>query len=179
MSDVNERFASDEVIYKGPVAEVHKVGLRMNDGEVVTRDLIHFSGAAVLVPVLDDGAIVFIRNYRFAVGEKLLELPAGMLEPGEDPRRCAERELAEETGYRAGSIDRLGAFYTTPGATDENMHIFLATGLVDGPQDLETHEEIDVEVIPAAEVREKIRTGQLHDGKTIGALCLYWLRNGA
>ena len=148
----------------------------MPDGNVVQRDFFHYDGAAVVLPVLDDGAIVLIRNYRFAVDEHLYELPAGMLEPPEDPAECAARELIEETGYRAGRIEKLGEFYTGPGTTDENMHAFLATDLTDGQQDLEVYEEIHVEVFPAARVREMVADGTIHDGKTIAALAYYWMR---
>jgi ADP-ribose pyrophosphatase len=173
---MGERFVTDEVIYKGRVAEVHKIGLRTGDGRVVTRDLVRFGGAVVVVPVLADGSIVMIRNYRFAVDEALCELPAGMLEPGEDPQHCAVRELTEETGYVPGRIEKLGEFFTAPGATDENMHAFFATDLADGSQNLEGDEEISVHVLPEAQVRGMIRRGDIHDGKTIAALHLYWLR---
>lgn len=176
---MSDRFEYDELVYDGAVAEVHHVGLRMPDGEVVSRDLIHYAGAAVILPVLPDGRIVLIRNYRFAVEERLWELPAGMLEEGEPPEACAARELIEETGYTAGRIEKLGAFYTGPGTTDENMHSFLATDLTDGKQDLERYEDIAVEIVPDETVREMVCSGEIHDGKTIATLALYWLGRGA
>ncbi len=175
---MGERFEYDELIFKGKVAEVHKVGLRMSDGNVVQRDLIHYDGATVVLPVLSDGRIVLIRNYRFAVDETLWELPAGMLEPAEDPEACAARELTEETGYTAGKLEKLGQFFTGPGTTDELMHSYLATDLTDGQQDLETYEEITVEVFSDADVQRMVRDGTIHDAKTITALTLYWLRKG-
>ncbi len=171
-----DRFAYDKLIYKGRVAELHNVGVVMPDGRVVPRDLVHFHGAAVVLPVLADGSIVLIRNYRFAVDEHLLELPAGMLDGEEAPEAGARRELAEETGYTAGRVEKLGAFFTGPGCTDENMHAFLATELSPGPQRLEHYEEIRVEVHSADEVRRMVADGRIHDGKTIAALGLYWLR---
>jgi len=175
---MNERFEYDELVYDGKVTKVHRVGLRTGDGEVVQRDLVCYGGAVVVLPVLPDGSIVLIRNYRFAVDERLWELPAGMLEEGEPPAACAARELAEETGYTAGSIRELGAFYTGPGTTDENMHAFLATELVAGRQNLERHEEITVQVLPAATVRDMVLSGEIHDGKTIATLALHWLGTG-
>jgi len=173
---MNDRFEYDELVYDGSIAKVHRVGLRMPDGKVVQRDLIHYAGAAVVLPILDDGSIVMIRNYRFAVSQTLLELPAGMLEEGEDPALCAARELAEETGYSAASMEKLGHFYPGPGTNDEVMHSFLATGLTDGRQALEDYEEITVETIPQQQARRMIADGRIHDGKTIATLALYWMR---
>jgi len=173
---MNDRFEYDELVFAGKIAEVHNVGVRMADGRVVRRDFIHYPGAVVVLPVLADGAMVLIRNYRFAVDEHLYELPAGVLERGEDPHKCAERELAEETGYAAGKIEKLGVFYTGPGTTDETMHSYLATALTDGPQALEEYEEITVEVLPAEKVRQMVLDGTIHDAKTIATLALYWLR---
>ncbi|MCY2929379.1 MAG: NUDIX hydrolase [Planctomycetota bacterium] len=168
-----------ELIYEGRVAKGYKVTLRMDGGLLVQRDLFCFGGAAVILPVLDDGSIVMIRNYRFAVEEHLLELPAGMLDPGEDPMEGARRELAEETGCTAGAMEKLGQYFTGPGSTDENMHAFLATGLTRGPQNLENYERITVEVYPDSDVRRMVADGTIHDGKTIAALGLYWLRKAS
>ncbi len=176
MACMQDRFDSCELLFDGKVAKGYRVGVRMPDGRVVQRDLIHYEGAAVVLPVRDDGRIVLIRNYRFAVDEQLWELPAGMLEPGEDPAECAARELAEETGYTAGRIEKLGAFFTGPGTTDELMHAYLATGLTDGRQNLETYEQISVEVRSEDQVRRMVAGGEIHDGKTIATLGLYWLR---
>ena len=175
---MEERFAYDELIFDGRIAKGHKVGVRMPDGQVVQRDLICYPGAAVVLPVLPDGSIVLIRNYRFAVNENLLELPCGMLEGGEGPADCAARELAEETGSKAGKIEKLGQFYTGPGTTDEVMYSFLALDLTDGQQNLETYEQITVEIFSGAEVRRMIADGTIHDGKTVATLALYWVKNG-
>lgn len=170
---------SRKLVYDGAVIKVYDVALRMSDGHVVPRDLIHYAGAAVILPVLDDGAIVMIRNYRFAVGEHLYELPAGMLDNGEAPEIAARRELAEETGYVAGSIQKLGAYCSSPGSSDEIMHAFLATQLRPGPQKLELHEQIKVEVLSDSKVRRMMLDGTIHDAKTLSALGLYWLRRGS
>ena len=172
---VDNRRVSDEVVYRGRVVEVRKVRLRMPDGAVVDRDLVHHNGAAVILPVLADGRIVLIRNYRFAVDGFLYEVPAGTLENGEDPLDCARRELTEETGYRAGKLEKLGSFAASPGVSDEIMHAYLATELSDGTQELELHEEIHVEVIAPEQVRRMLADGTIRDGKTIAILGLYWL----
>jgi len=178
IASMNERFASDELIYKGKVLEVHAVGVRMPDGKVVQRDLVRHPGAAVVLPVLQDGSIVLIRNYRFAAREHLYELPAGLLDDGEAPESCAARELTEETGYRAGKIERLGSFFSTPGSSDQLIHAYLATDLSDGRQSLEQYEQITVEVVSDAQVRRMIAEGVIHDGKTVATLGMYWLRKG-
>ena len=179
MPFMNRRIERKELIFDGRVATGYKVHLRTDDGALVERDFFHYDGAAVVLPVLDDGSIVLIRNYRFAVDEHLWELPAGMLEDDEHPAACAARELTEETGYTAGRIEPLGTFYTGPGTTDEAMHALLATELTAGEQNLEQYEQITVEVRREEEVRRMILDGELHDGKSIAALGLYWLRKGA
>jgi ADP-ribose pyrophosphatase len=176
---MDNRFAYDELVFDGRVAKVHKVGLRMADGRVVPRDLIRYAGAAVVLPVLEDGSIVLIRNYRFAVDEELLELPAGILEPPEPPAACAARELAEETGYAAGRIEELGRFFSGPGTCDEVMHAFVATELTPGEQNLEPGEQIKVHVAREADVRDMLLDGRIHDAKTIATLGLYLLTKGA
>ena len=163
-------------MYDGDVAKAYRVGVRMPDGKLVQRDFIRYAGAAVILPVLADGSIVLIENYRFAVEEHLLELPAGMLEPDEPPELCAARELTEETGYTAGRIEKLGWFYTGPGTCNETMHVFLATDLTEGEQALEVYERIEVRVTPVPDVRAMIADGRIHDAKTIAALSLYRLR---
>ena len=175
---MDDRFAYDELVFDGKVVKAHRVGLRMDDGEVRERDFLRYPGAAVVLPVLDDGSIVLIRNYRFAVEETLYELPAGLVEHGEAPIDCAARELAEETGYVAGRIEPLAWFYSGPGTADERMDTFLATELRDGRQNLEPYERITVEVVGEDAVRRMLADGTIHDAKTIAALGLYWLKEG-
>ena len=171
-----KRFERDELVFDGIIAKVHKVHLAMTDGRLVQRDYVHYPGAAIVVAVLGDGGIVLIRNWRFAVEQNLYELPAGCLEEGEDPYVCAVRELAEEAGYSAQRIEKLGGFYTGPGVSDEYIHAYLATGLTAGKQDLERYEDITVEVHSDQAVRKMVADGTIRDAKTISALALYWMR---
>ncbi len=136
-------------------------------------DIIVHPGAAVILPVLDDGRLVLIRNYRVAVGEELIELPAGTLEPGEAPATCVVRELAEETGYRAGQVTPLVSFYSSPGILTERMHTFVATQLTPGPMELDAGDEIEVTTLTLAEALSAVRAGRITDGKTILALLYY------
>jgi len=165
-------------VYECPIFSVEECGWAAVDGSSVARSVIRHPGAVLIVPVLEGDRLVMIRNYRVAVGEALWEFPAGTLEPGEPPIDTAARELAEETGYVAGSIEPLGRFYTSPGFTDELMHVFVARDLVSGPQQLEPHEEIEVSTHGRSDVDSMVHTGRLVDGKSIAALLL-WQRHAA
>ncbi len=140
---------------------------------MVRREMVIHPGAVLILPVLDDDRIVMIRNYRFAVGQELLELPAGTMEPPEPPIDCAARELEEETGYVASKLTPLASYVTCPGFCTELMHAFVATGLTKTEQKLEPTEQIRVEIIALDEALEMTAGGAIIDGKTIAALHLY------
>ena len=144
-----------------------------DDGQERTRDVIRHPGAVVLLPVLDDGRIVLIRNYRVSVGEWLIELPAGTVDPGEAPEATAHRELAEETGYRAASLEFLARFTASPGVVDEWLHLFLATGLQSGPTDLQADEDIQLHLVSWDEAMGLIQRGEIHDAKTMAGLLYF------
>jgi len=149
-------------------------------GKKKTREIIRHPGACVIVPLLDDGRVCLIRNWRIAVGKTLTELPAGTLEPNEPPHITAERELIEETGYRAAKIEFLHAFFLSPGILDEKMHLYLATGLTAGETALEEGEEIENWLVPWDEAIAKVFCGEIHDAKTIvGLLWVNHLRKNA
>ena len=174
----DQRFVAHELAFDGKTVKGYFVKLRMDDGRVVQRDYFHYTGSAVIVPILDDGRIVLIRNTRFAVQEDLLELPAGRIDDGESAEAAAGRELTEETGYVAGRLEKLGEFYSAPGNADENMPVYLAAELSEGRQELETYETITLEPHTDREIRRMIVSGEIHDAKTIAGLTLYWLRQG-
>ena len=175
---MSKRFESDKLIFRGRKAEVHDVTVKLPDGRVIARDFIHFRPAATIVPILNDGRMVLIRNYRFTVEDWLLELPAGAIDEGEAPAAGAARELLEETGYSAGEMELLGEFFLAPGSTDERMYSFAATGLTPGPQKLEAYEQIVVETFAPDEVKQMLADGRIRDGKTIATLALYWQKKG-
>jgi len=143
------------------------------DGIERAGQIICHPGAVAILPLVDDGRICLIRNHRYAVDEQLVEIPAGTLEPGEDPLRAAHRELAEETGYRARSMERLTTFYTSPGILDERMTLFLATGLTPGPMKLEPGEHLVAFLADWDEALEMIRDGRIRDAKTLAGLLYY------
>jgi len=139
----------------------------------VRRELVVHPGAVLILPILGDGHVVMIHNYRFAAGKELLELPAGTLEPPEAPIDCAARELQEETGYVASRIEAFCGFYTTPGFTDEYMHVFVATDLTRTAQQLDRTEQIRVEIMSFDDALQATVDGRIVDAKTIAALHIY------
>jgi len=145
----------------------------------MVKDVVRHPGAVTVIAERDDGQLVLVRNRRVAVGKSLLEFCAGKLERGEDPRHAALRELEEETGHAAGSLERVGEFFTSPGFTDERMHVYLARGLRPVPQRLEPAEEIEVVVMPRAELERAIARGEIEDGKTLGAYLLWSVGAGS
>lgn len=161
-----------ETVFTGRKFHVERRTFELG-GTPHVHDIIVHPGAAVILPVLDDGRVVLIHNYREAVGEELLELPAGTLDAGEAPVACAARELAEETGYRARRLEPLVSFYSTPGILTERMHVFVATELTPGPPALEAGEQIRLAPLPQAEALSAVRDGRISDGKTILALLYY------
>ena len=155
--------------YQGRRIEARSVPVDC-DGKTLQRDLVTHPGAVVVLPVLDDGRVVLIRNHRFAVGETLWEAPAGTLEAGEEPLEAAKRELEEETGYCARSVKPLFQCYASPGYCNELFHIFLAKDLQKKEQMLEEGEEITVHVLDLGEVEALLRRGEIRDAKTLVAV---------
>jgi ADP-ribose pyrophosphatase len=142
-------------------------------GKQKSREVIRHPGACVIVPLLDDGRVCLIRNWRVAVNQTLIELPAGTLEPPEPAEKTAERELIEETGYRAKKLELLHAFYLSPGILDEKMHLYVASGLTEGESAREEGEEIENLLVPWDEAIAMIFRREIQDAKTIVALL--WL----
>ncbi len=158
-------------IYDGRIVHLGLETAQLPNGRTVELEIIRHPGAAAVVPWHDDNTITLVHQYRHAGGGMHHEVPAGVLETGEDPQECAARELAEEAQL-GGTLTRLGAIHTTPGFTDELIHLFLATDLrvVDGQPDPD--ECLDVVRLPVDEVLAMIRRGEITDAKTICALHL-------
>jgi len=143
------------------------------DGVEHVHEVVRHPGAVVILPLLDDGRLCLLRNYRVAVDQTLIELPAGTLEPNEDPLETARRELTEETGYRAGRIEHLLTFCMSPGILDEQMHFYVADALQPGPTALEAGEDIQTLLCTWSEAIEMARRGDIRDAKTLVALLYY------
>jgi ADP-ribose pyrophosphatase len=153
-----------------------RVVLTRQEGPGMTvheREVVRHPGAVVILPLLDDGRVCLIRNRRISVDQELIELPAGTLEPGEDPQLAAARELHEETGYRADSLSRLHAFYLSPGILDEKIHLFVAHGLRAGETRLEPGEEIENLLVPWSDAMEMAMDGRIQDAKSLVGLLYY------
>ena len=162
-------------IYAGRVVRLDVDTVRFPDGSTGQLELIRHPGAAAIVPCASDppGAdptILLIRQYRYATGGQLWEIPAGTLDPGEEPEACARRELLEETGVTAARLERLTSIWTTPGFTTEVIHLYLATGLTAGEPSRERDEFIEVVPQPLSRVLELIRDGVIVDAKTVVAI---------
>src|ERR1700722_11792172 len=159
-------------IYTGRVVNLDLDQVRYPDGSVGELEIIRHPGASAIVPFLsdprgDDPQILLIKQYRYAVDGYLYEVPAGRLEPGELPADCARRELREETGCEAEAITPLLSLYTTPGFTDELIHLFVATGITRGTKRTEADEFLTVETMSLSRALEMIRAGEIRDAKTV------------
>jgi len=168
-------WLSSRVIHDGRVVHLSVDRVRFPDGREGDLELIRHRGASAVVPVLGelqdpDPSVVLIRQYRYAAGGYLYEIPAGIPEDGEDWESCARRELEEETGFRGRHFQPLNHLFTTPGFTNEVIHFFLATGLDAGEVQRDQDEYIEVVQRPFSQVLELIEKGELRDGKSVAAL---------
>ena len=164
-----ERLGTRE-IYRGRTFDVDVDRVRLPNGRELDMELVHHRGAAAVVPVLDDGTVLLVRQYRYASGGWLLEIPAGKLDHGEAPEACARRETEEETGYRPARLEPLGWIWTSPGFADEKIWLYLATGLEPTQQTLEHDEVLSLERMPLKEAVDKAARGEIHDAKSVCAL---------
>lgn len=164
-----------EIVYEGKVFGVRRDEVIEPSGVRTTREMVTHPGSVVILPVLPDGRILLIRQYRHAARQYLWELVAGRIDPGETPRQAAQRELIEETGYRAERLRIFLDFFPTPGFVEEKMFLLLAEGLTPGKAEPEEDEKIVSRAYNHKQLEEMIRTGKLRDAKTIGGI-LYYLR---
>ena len=169
---LKETLTGTERIYEGRMINLRRDTVKLPNGNTSTREVIEHPGAIAVVPILPDGRIVLVRQFRHPVADILLEIPAGKLSPGEDPDLCAHRELEEETGYVSGKMQKMTSIFTAPGFTDEVIHIYLAGDLRPTKQQTDEDEFIEVEMYSSSEVIEMIRTSQIRDAKTIAGFLM-------
>lgn len=160
-------------VFEGSYFAVESLRWQGARGGWIEKEVVRHPGAVTVIPLLPDGRLVMIRNWRISIRDWLLEFCAGRLGPGEDPAAAAVRELAEETGYRAGRVAEVGRFYTSPGLGDESMRVYAAEDLEPGEPRLEADERIETVLVDPAEIGALIRRGELVDGKTIAAWSLW------
>ena len=171
-SEPRAELVERRVIWEGNVGSFGLDTVVLPSGARATLALFKHPGASAVVPFLDRDHVVLLRQFRHAAGGVIWEVPAGKLDRGEDPTVCALRELEEETGYRAGRLVRTGSVLTTPGFTDERIHLFCAYDLVAGPPRPEAHEVLRSEVVALERALAMIERGEIVDGKSIAALFL-------
>ncbi len=163
-------------IYKGTVVTLNVDTVRLPNGHTIDLEVIRHPGASAVVPLKQDGTVVLIRQFRHAADGFIYEIPAGKLHPKEDPLACAARELEEEIGYRAGHFQLLSSIFTAPGFADEVIHVYLATELTPGTQNLDQDEVLEVVEMPLREAIAKIEDGTIRDAKTIVGLQAVYIR---
>lgn len=168
-------LVSSERLYTGRIVSLDRDTVRFPDGSTGQLEMLRHPGASAVVPFLDDPRgpdprVLLIRQFRHAADGFIWEVPAGRLDPGEDPETCARRELEEETGMRARTVRPLTTIYTTPGFTDERIHLFLAHGLEAGAHRREADEFMELHTRPWSSVLELVRSGEIRDGKTLTSL---------
>jgi ADP-ribose pyrophosphatase len=163
---------SSESMYRGRAFNVRRDLVRAPDGQEMRLDIVEHTGAVTILPIDELGQVWFVRQYRHASGQALLELPAGTLEPGEDPDVCAAREIREETGMAAGKLEKLGSFFLAPGYSTEYMHVYLASDLTPDPLPGDIDEFLSVEKISTAALGKMVASNEIQDAKSLAVICL-------
>jgi ADP-ribose pyrophosphatase len=161
-----------DFIHQGRVFKLFRDNVTLENGFTVDLDIVRHPGASAIVPLTDQHDIILIRQYRYAAGDFIWEIPAGTLEPEESPLFCARRELIEETGFSASAWEKLGEIIPVPGYSDERIHLFLAEDLVPSRQHLDRDEILEVHTVSFNDALSMIRSGKIVDGKTITGILL-------
>ncbi len=167
---MSEQTLGSERIYDGKVVTLRVDRIRLDNGHEAKREVVEHNGAVAIVPIDGEGRILFVRQFRTPAGRALLEVPAGTLDGDEQPEAAVQRELQEETGYRAAQIRRLAGFYTAPGYSTEFIHVYLAEGLSESRLDADEDEQIEVEHYTLAEALAMVDDGRICDAKSIVGL---------
>jgi ADP-ribose pyrophosphatase len=168
----NYQRLTTERVYSGRLLKIDRDRVRLPNDAETDLEIVRHPGASAIVPFVTPDEVLLIRQFRYAAGGFILEVPAGTLNAGEAPESCARREVEEESGHRAGRLDLLGSILTTPGFTDEVIHLWAAHDLTPVPQRLDADEVLSVERMPFADALERIRSGEIRDAKSICALMM-------
>ncbi len=169
---MGSKTLQSKTVFQGRAFNIRQDIVELPDGRSVQLDIVAHSGAVTIIPVDENRRIWFVRQYRHAAGETILELPAGVIETGESPEECARREAREEIGMAAGALHKIGGFFLAPGYSTEYMHVFLAKNLSPNPLAQDADEFLSVEQIPIEQAYSLAQAGSIHDAKTLAALFL-------
>lgn len=164
--DLTEQQLTTTPRYHGVIVDVRTDTVRLPDGRQACREVVSHPGGVAILPLTEDGQVLLVRQFRYPTGQTLLEVPAGKLEPGEDPRPAALRELEEEVGVIPENLEDLGFLYVSPGISDEVIHLYLATGLKPGHVHPDQDEFLNLEQQPFPALLEQVMAGQVPDAKT-------------
>lgn len=165
-----EKTISQQEIFKGKVVHLSVHTVDLGDGRTATREVINHPGGVAILPLDDKDNVYLVRQFRKPLEKEILEIPAGKLNPGEDPMSCARRELKEETGLLAADWEHVTTYYTTPGFTDEILYVYIARGLTRGEACPDDDENLSLVVVPFHEALAMVANGEICDGKSIIAL---------
>ena len=168
--DLKEDILEEKLIYKGSFIDVLNIKVELPNGKSTARDIIKHPGATAVIAFIDEENIILVEQFRLALNKNLLEIPAGKLDKGEEPIKCAKRELQEETGYIANNLEYLGTIATAPGFCDEIIYLYKASNLTIGNKNEDDDEFTNVKIININKVKEMIKNGEIIDGKTISIL---------
>ncbi len=168
--NMEEIRVSGETVYDGRIFTAKRDVVRLCDGSTSVREIVEHVGGVGILPIDEDGNIYLVRQFRYAIGGEILEIPAGKIDPGEEPYTCAVRELSEETGFTADKVEYLGEFFPSPGFCREKLSIYIATSLHRGEQHLDEGEFLDVVKMPLDEAYKMIMDNELLDGKSVIAI---------
>ncbi len=174
---MEEKTLHSDVRFVGRVFQVEEMLVRLSDGSSANREIVRHNGGAAVVAIDSEDRVVLVRQYRKAAEQIMLEIPAGKLEPGEDPAACALRELREETGYRSGPLEPLMTMYPTPGYCSEKLHLFYTDQIVTGLAAPDEGELLEPVLLPLTECREAIRDGRIRDAKTVVGILMAFTRH--
>lgn len=168
--DLFERTISEEYKYKGKVINLKVQQVELPNGKESIREIVEHPGAVAIVPFLNEDTIIMTEQFRKALNQVLIEIPAGKIDKGEEPKECGIRELEEETGYKAENFEYLGKIVTAPGFTDEVIYLYKASDLYKGKTNMDEDEFINLKTFTLKEVKAMIKSGEIIDSKTIAAL---------
>jgi ADP-ribose pyrophosphatase len=170
-----EKLLSTQQIYHGRAVKLHIDTIKKPSGRITTREVVEHSDCVVIIPIDTEGNLLLVRQFRYAVGKELLELPAGGINPGESAEQAARRELQEEIGYLPRQLEKLGGFYSAPGYCNEYLHLYLATELIPSQLWAEDTESISLVRVPPEDLTSLISRGEITDAKSLAGL-LYLLQ---